>query len=80
MNDYLRSQIMWKSLSSQQMDLAAELLSFWCGEDVLDWSYSQYFEIAASNLKSFIEKKLFIEILCKHFADVMSLPVKRLSK
>ena len=80
MNDYLRSQIMWKSLSSQQMDLAAELLSFWCGEDVLDWSYFQYFEIAASNLKPFIEKKLFIEILCKHFTDVMSLPVKRLNK
>ncbi|OUO91639.1 hypothetical protein [Cloacibacillus sp. An23] len=78
--DRLRLQIMWKSLSSQQMDLAAELFGFWCGEDVLDWSYSQYFEIAASNLKPFIKGALFIEILRKHFTDVMSMPVKRLNK
>ena len=30
-SDYLRSQIMWKSLSSQQISLGAELLSFWRG-------------------------------------------------
>ena len=77
--EYLRSQIPWKSLSSQQMDLGAELLNFWCGEDELDWSYSQYFEIAAGNLKPFIAMTLFTEILCKHFPDVMSAPVKRLS-
>ena len=77
--EYLRSQIPWKSLSSQQMDLGAELLNFWCGEDELDWGYSQYFEIAAGNLKPFIAMTLFTEILCKHFPDVMSAPVKRLS-
>ena len=77
--DYLRSQIPWKSLSSQQMNLGAELLNFWRGEEVLDWSYSQYFEIAAGNLKPFIALTLFTEILCKHFPDVMSAPVKRLS-
>lgn len=76
---YLRSQIPWKSLSSQQMDLGAELLNFWCGEDELDWGYSQYFEIAAGNLKPFLAMTLFTEILCKHFPDVMSAPVKRLS-
>ena len=37
--EYLRSQIPWKSLSSQRMDLGAELLNFWCGEDELDWGY-----------------------------------------
>ena len=77
--EYLRSQIPWKSLSSQQMDLGAELLNFWCGEDELDWGYSQYFEIAAGNLKPFLAMTLFTEILCKHFPDVMSAPVKRLS-
>ena len=77
--EYLRSQIPWKSLSSQRMDLGAELLNFWCGEDELDWGYSQYFEIAAGNLKPFLAMTLFTEILCKHFPDVMSAPVKRLS-
>ena len=77
--EYLRSQIPWKFLSSQQMNLGAELLNFWRGEEVLDWSYSQYFEIAAGNLKPFIAMTLFTEILCKHFPDVMSAPVKRLS-
>ena len=77
--EYLRSQIPWKSLSSQRMDLVAELLNFWCGEDELDWGYSQYFEIAAGNLKPFLAMTLFTEILCKHFPDVMSAPVKRLS-
>lgn len=76
----LRSQIMWKSLSSQQIDLGAELVSFWRGEEVLDWSYSQYFEITAGNLKPFIAMTLFTEILCRHFSDVMSEPVKRLNK
>ena len=76
--DCLRSPIPWNSLSSLQMDLDAELLTFWCGEDVLDWSYSQYFEIAAGNLQSFIESALFTEILKKHFPDVMAEPVKRL--
>lgn len=79
-SDYLRSQIMWKSLSSQQISLGAELLSFWRGEDVLDWSYSQYFEITAGNLKPFIAMTLFTEILCRHFSDVMSKPVKRLNR
>ena len=59
--------------------IAAELLNFWCGEDELDWGYSQYFEIAAGNLKPFLAMTLFTEILCKHFPDVMSAPVKRLS-
>ena len=77
--EYLRSQIPWKSLSSQRMDLGAELLNFWCGEDELDWGYSQYFEIAAGNLKPFLAMTLFTKILCKHFPDVMSAPVKRLS-
>ena len=77
--EYLRSQIPWKSLSSQRMDLGAELLNFWCGEDELDWGYSQYFEIAAGNLKPFLAMTLFTEILCKHFPDVMSAPVKRVS-
>lgn len=77
--EYLRSQIPWKSLSSQRMDLGAELLNFWCGEDELDWGYSQYFEIAAGNLKPFLAMTLFTEILCKHFPDVMSAPFKRLS-
>ena len=47
--------------------------------DELDWGYSQYFEIAAGNLKPFLAMTLFTEILCKHFPDVMSAPVKRLS-
>ena len=37
------------------------------------------FEIAAGNLKPFLAMTLFTEILCKHFPDVMSAPVKRLS-
>lgn len=78
--DRLRPQIPWDTLSSQQMDLGAELLTFWCSEDVLDWSYSQYFEIAAGNLKPFIERKLFVETLKKHFSDVMAGPVKRLQQ
>ena len=45
----------------------------------MDWGYSQYFEIAAGNLKPFLARTLFTEILCKHFSDVMSAPVKRLS-
>ena len=45
----------------------------------LDWGYSQYFEIAAGNLKPFLAMTLFTKILCKHFPDVMSAPVKRLS-
>ena len=57
-----------------------DALSFWRGEDVLDWSYSQYFEITAGNLKPFIAMTLFTEILCRHFSDVMSEPVKRLNK
>jgi hypothetical protein len=47
--------------------------------DELDWGYFQYFEIAEDNLKPFIAMTLFTEILCKHFPDVMSAPVKRLS-
>ena len=36
-------------------------------------------EIAAGNLKPFLAMTLFTKILCKHFPDVMSAPVKRLS-
>lgn len=50
------------------------------GEDVLDWSYSQYFEIIVGNLQPFIGRKLFIETLKKHFSDVMAKSVKRLQQ
>ena len=58
---------------------AVRCLSVTGERDELDWGYSQYFEIAADNLKPFIAMTLFTEILCKHFPDVMSAPVKRLS-
>ena len=80
--DYAHQRIAAEQLREVQeyrMDLGAELLNFWCGEDEWDWGYSQYFEIAAGNLKPFLAMTLFTEILCKHFPDVMSAPVKRLS-
>lgn len=78
MVDHVKKSIDWESLKEPQFSLVPELTSFWCGEDVLDWSYSQYFEIMAGNLRKFIASEIVIEILNEHFPDVMAEPVRQL--
>lgn len=73
----LTGQLKRKKLTDEQLHLLPELNSFWGGEDVLDWSYSQYFEIAYGNLRNDIDAGTFMEILSRHFADVMAKPVER---
>lgn len=58
--------------------LYSEFFSFWCGEEILDWSYSQYFEIAVANLMGFISHEVLMAVLKKHFDDILAKPVRRI--
>ncbi|RRD95270.1 hypothetical protein EII17_04340 [Clostridiales bacterium COT073_COT-073] len=58
--------------------LYSEFFSFWCGEEILDWSYSQYFEISVANLMRFISHEVLMAVLKKHFDDVLAKPVRRI--
>lgn len=58
--------------------LYSEFFSFWCGEEILDWSYSQYFEIAVANLMAFISHEVLMAVLKKHFDDILAKPVRRI--
>lgn len=58
------------------LNFYSEFFSFWCGADVLDWSYSQYFEVAVANLKGVISPHILIEVMEKHFEDILSKPVR----
>ncbi|MBF2461049.1 hypothetical protein [Listeria welshimeri] len=63
----------------QLQNIDTTFFSFWCGEEILDWSYFQYFEIITGNLKFLIPIEKLIEIMQKHFPVISSNPIKQLN-
>ncbi|MBC2332962.1 hypothetical protein HBP45_09495 [Listeria welshimeri] len=63
----------------QLQNIYTTFFSFWCGEEILDWSYFQYFEIITGNLKFLIPIEKLIEIMQKHFPVISSNPIKQLN-
>lgn len=57
--------------------LHADFFSFWCGEDILDWSWWQYFELTAGNLAQYVPQDALLQIMDYHFGDILAQPVQR---
>lgn len=57
--------------------LHADFFSFWCGEDILDWSWWQYFELTAGNLAKYVPQDALLQIMDHHFGDILAQPVQR---